>query len=80
MNRALLTRSDRVSEVSRSPKIKAALPGPRSHIVVPAARAIASAYWRLVSGWSSTMLNVPVRAWSAAATAAPASATCIEET
>jgi hypothetical protein len=80
LNRALLTRSERVSDVVRSPSSSAARLGRQSHAVVRAAAASASANARFVSGSSSTTLNVPDGACSAAATAAPPSATWIDET
>lgn len=77
--RALLTRRERVSDVSRSPNSSPALPGSRTHGSTPAAAASASPYSRFVNGSSSTTLNVPAGAVSAATTAVPASIRWIEE-
>lgn len=53
---ALLTRSDLVIDVVRSPSSRADRPGPVIHGVTPAAAASALAFWDLVTGSSLTTL------------------------
>src|SRR5262249_42812653 len=79
LNRWLLTRRDRVSEVRRSPSRAADRPGSRRHGALPAARERACAYSRLVNGSSSTTLKAPAGAPSVPTTAVPASTMWIDE-